>query len=307
MERRGTLEENFEEAGYDPEINYSWGGATLFASGKMDIVHISPLELARLGPERDVNTACVGRVCGEFEGFWTRPGTAYDPDEAGSIQAAVENIIQDNAQLAHGSWAGGNIPPSKIFMDQYGYEYVEGGDFKIATANYTTIPRLLVEEGELDAALTSPMHGGGRYAMDEEMVPIAQYPPWFQENYDFVPPLVNVVCKSDFLDENEDAARAMVQTWDTGMDWLYEQGTEAIQTEDHVSQLGCKTMEGAKYVIEYGLGNDVPFAMDEEFLFQNSFLTDDYIEGQEQFLSTVGERGLVGSNWEDYVEFAKLE
>jgi hypothetical protein len=306
MERQGVLRENMESAGYDFELQYTWSGAPLFAAGKADIVHISPLECARLGPEQGINTVVSGRIASEFEGFWTRPGTDYDPDEVGSIQTAVDNMIKDQATLAHGSWAGGNIPPGKIFMDQYGQDFSEGGDFKIVTASYTAIPRLLADE-QIDVALTSPMHGGGRFVLGDAMKPIAQFPPWFAGNTGFVPPLVNVATSQSFMDSDRAAVQAMVDTWKQGAEYLYESGPDAIQDDTDIGHLGCKSMEGARYVINYGLGvDDAPYSVDYPVVFEDTYIDDEYISGQQNFLSTIEERGLVPSGWQDYVAFEKM-
>jgi hypothetical protein len=305
MESQGVLEQNMADAGYDYTLQYSWDGAPLFVSGQMDVVHTSPLENARMGPEQGVETSVSGRIVADFEGFWAPPGSRYDPDEVGDVRTAVDNMIADDATLVHGSWAGGNIPPGKILMDSYGYDFSEEGDFTIVTAAYTAIPRLL-SEGEADVALTSPMHGGGRYVLDGAMVPIAQFPPWFQAETGFVPPLMNVTTRQSFADENPEAVRAMVETWSAGADFLYENGAGVIADEDDVGNLGCSTMRGAQYAMEWGLGEDVEYAMDQEVIHEDAFLDDEYVEGQTAFLDAAGERGLVPADWADYVSFRQM-
>lgn len=313
LTKEGILEQNLSEVGYKPQVQWTWSGATLFASGKVDVAHISPLELARLGPERDLNTACVGKICPEFEGMWTTPGSPYDPDEAGSIQAALDNIVENNALVAHGSWAGGNIPPTKIFMDNYGVPFNQNvSEYQITTAGYTAIPRLMAEEGQIDAAVSSPMHGGGQYALNREMKPIAQYIPWFQDNTDFIPPLVNVSTTTEFADNHSEGLRALVETWSEAATNLFEQGASVVNNEDDLAYLGAKTMEGAKYVVRWGLGEDVPYsyAHDSDYppaVYEDTFLTDDYITNMENFLQTVVGKGLAPSNWQEHVEFRKLD
>ena len=313
LTKEGILEQNLSEVGYKPQIQWTWSGATLFAAGKVDVAHISPLELARLGPERGINTTCVGKICPEFEGMWTTPGSPYDPDKVGGVQTALKNIVKNNARVAHGSWAGGNIPPTKIFMDNYGIPFNQNVDeYKITTAGYTAIPRLMVDEGQIDAAVSSPMHGGGQYALNKKMKPIAQYTPWFQENTDFIPPLVNVSTTTKFADNNSEGLKALVETWSEAATNLFEKGASVVNNEKDLAYLGAKTMKGAKYVVKWGLGEDVPYsyAANSDYppaVYENTFLTDEYITNMKNFLQTVVGKGLAPSNWQEHVEFRKLD
>ncbi|MBZ6497089.1 hypothetical protein [Natrinema longum] len=308
LESENVLSNNLEEAGYEIEdLQYTWDGAPLFAAGQADISHLAGLEMARLGSEQEMETVVSGQLTTNFLGIWTRPGTPYDPDEAGSKQAAVDNIIGDNTEFLIDGWGSGTIPPARIAMDEYGYAFEENGDFNVVTAELTAIPTLIAD-GTADVGLLSPMHGAGQLVLDEDIKPILQYPSWSNEQIGYVPSLTNVTVSRSFFDENAEAVQAMVDTWDEGLQWLHETGSDALETEDDLTDLGCRTMEGGEYAMEWGLGNqDVPYALSTSAVHESGYMTDEYIDGQVSFLESVAERGMVPSDWAEYVSFEKVD
>ncbi|MBZ6496768.1 hypothetical protein [Natrinema longum] len=307
LESENVLSNNLEEAGYEIEnLQYTWDGAPLFASGQADISHLTGLEMARLGSEQEIETVVSGRISPNFLGIWTRPGTPYDPDEAGSQQAAVDTIVSDNTEFLIDGWGSGTVPPARITMDEYGYAFSEEGDFNVVTAELTAIPTLIADE-TADVGLLSPMHGAGQLVLDEQIKPILQYPTWTSDHIGYVPALNNVTTSQSFFDENPDAIRALVDTWDEGMQWLHETGSDAIETEDDLTDLGCRTMDGGEYAMKWGLGDqNVPYALSETAVHESGYMTDEYINGQQSFLESVAERGVIPSDWDDYVAFEEV-
>jgi hypothetical protein len=307
MESEGVLQQNLNDAGYEPDFQYTWEGSTLYAGGKMDIVHFSPLEAAVLGVERDIETTVVGRIATLYEGFFTRPDSPYDPAVAGGAQAAIDKLAEDNATMVVGSWAGGDIPGAQVAFDQFGVTFTQDeSPFEVVTASYPAIPKL-VSEGEADIGLTSPADSG-RWAMNGKITPIIQFPPYFNENMGFMPPLVDVATGTAFLDENPEAVSALVETWDEAMDWFFDIGPDVIETTEDAKAIGRDTVEGGKYAVRWLTQSEGPrYAFEEPKLYQNPYATDDWSQGQQDFLSTVNENGIIPDGWDDQLSFQNLE
>lgn len=307
LDEEGIIQQKMEDAGYDLSLQYTWSGSPLFASGDTDITHVSPLEDARLGAEQDMDTTVSGRIVSNFFGFWVRTGSDYDPENTGSVQASMDKLVEDGGNVLIGSWAGGDISAARIAIDsEYGYQFSEDGDFNVVSASgYTVIPSLIVE-GEAPVGLTSPMHGGGQYVLDDEIKPLFQFPAILND-YGIEPPLNNISVRTEFAENNPEALSAMVSAWDEGTTWLFENGTDVIQDEEDVEALGARTMEGAEYIIEWATTDDAKYSIDSPIVYEDAYMNDEYISSMEEFLTQGVERGLVPDGWEETVTFQKAQ
>jgi hypothetical protein len=145
-------------SGYAPNVQKSWEGAALFASGGPDFSTMSAFEASRLGVERGIDLAAVGKLAPLFMGWWTLKGSEFDPANSGSVQSSIDMLANQNAQVGIGSWAGGDVPGYTTVLDSvYGYTFREGSDndFNTVTADYNAVPQLMIE-GQLEAGGTSP-------------------------------------------------------------------------------------------------------------------------------------------------------
>lgn len=306
----GILGDLMEQNGYTANVQRSWEGAALFASGGPDFSTMSSFEASRLGVERDQDLAVVARIAPLFMGWWTAKGSDYDPANTGSVQASFDALVDDGATTAVGSWAGGDVPGYTITIDsQYGYTFSEeNNDFNTVTADYFAIPQLMME-GEVAAGGTSPVHGVSRHLDDNgdpQHVELFQCASGLQEAGIGVPPLNSLTTTQEFVENNRGAAEAYVQAWHQGMSWLNEDPMGRIMEDQsgHFQQLGVETEAQAQYLVDWGVNlsreNEYPYN------YVDIELTDQAIEEDRNFLQTAAERGFIPENWSDKVEFVTI-
>jgi ABC-type nitrate/sulfonate/bicarbonate transport system substrate-binding protein len=308
MQDRGVLEENLESEGYAlDELLYTWDGPPLWLAGQVDLSHLTPDELSLIAKEEGLQTVVSGRIVTNFTGWWTRPGSPYDPDEAGGLEAAIQKISEDQAIVATGGWGGGSTPPTKVLMSEFGYEWSQDSDdFNVVTGQPTATPQL-VANGDADITDGSPMHGGADLILNDELKPVFQFPPVFQERFGFIPGLNNVTVTREVYDEHPGMVKAFVDTWAEGNQYLYEAGADAIRDQTDLNDLGVGSMEAANYVMEWGIGNpDVPYSFESPAIWEDAYMDDEYIEATTTFLDSIAGDD-IPSDWGDFVDFEKVQ
>jgi len=300
-----------EAAGYQANVQRSWEGAALFAAGGPDISTMSSLEAARLGAERDVDLAVFGKAAPLFKGMWVARGGPYDPESTGSAQATIDSIVEDEATMGIGSWAGGEIPGHMAaFSSEFDTTFSqEQSDFDVVTADYAAIPQLILD-GDLAIGDASPVHGVARN-LDENGTP--QHREVFNcaeilESNDIGIPLLNsLTTNQSFIEDNRGAAAAFLQAWHEGMAWLFEDpiGRIMMDEENHFEQLAISTESQAQYIVDWGINME----MDNEYpiVYQDQELDDSFISADRGFINRVAELGVAPESWEDNVVYEKLE
>ena len=304
------LADKMESAGYKANVQKSWEGAALFASGGPDFSTMSSFAASRLGVERSQDLAVVARIAPLFMGWWAAKGGEYDPANTGSTQASMDALVENSATTAVGSWAGGDVPSYTITIDsQYGYTFTEeDNDFNTVTADYFAIPQLMME-GEVAAGGTSPIHGVSRHLDDNgdpQHVELFQCAQVLEDVGIGVPTLYSLTTTQEFVSNNRGAAQAYVQAWYEGMQWLNEDPMGRVMEDQsaHFQQLGVETEAQAQYLVDWG----VNLSLDNEFPYNYADveLTDSAIEEDRNFLQTAAERGFIPENWSDRVEFVTI-
>lgn len=304
------LADEMESAGYQANVQRSWEGAALFASGGPDISTMSSLEAARLGAERDLDLTVFGRVAPLFKGMWVSRGGSYDPESTGGAQATIDAVVEDNATVGIGSWAGGEIPGyMAAFNAEFGYTFSqEQSDFNAITADYAAIPQLMLD-GDLAIGDASPVHGIARH-LDESGTPqhreVFNCAALLEANNIGIPLLNSLTTNQSFMEENEEAAAAFLRAWHEGMAWLFEDPMGRIMSDEEtrLEQLAVTTEDQAQYIVDWG----VNMSMDNEYpiVYEDQELTDSFIEEDRGFINRVAELGVAPENWEENVNYAKL-
>jgi hypothetical protein len=302
------LEDNMSEAGYEPTIQESWEDAPLFAAGGQDFSTISSLEAAQLANQRDIETVVFGRVHPMYMGWWTRTGSAYDPAEAGSVQAAVDAIVEDEALVGVGAWNGGDIPAEALtHQEVHGYDFSEEGDFNVTTADYIAIPTL-IEQGDLDVGSTSPEHGGARFMINDppELTPVFNGVDYPRANGLGAPMLNSLVTAGEYYDENPDAVEALLVSLQEGFDWFLQDPVGiATGSDQYVEMLGAQNAEEAEFIMRWGVLKEYDF--ETGMIFEGGLaLTDSFIDEDRSFLQSATDIGFLGDGWQDKVRFAAL-
>jgi hypothetical protein len=307
----GILEEEMSERGYMMNLQETFEGAALFASGGPDFTTMSTFEAARLSAERDMNLASFGRVAPNFMGWWVEKGGEFDSQNTGSTQDSIEQLASGSGKVGIGSWAGGHVPPDAMIMDRVydGYDFGEGkSDFNVVTANYGAIPQLTLQ-GDLAAGSTSPVHGVARQLDDNGEPELAQLfnAASILDRNDYGVPLLNsLTTNQQFIEENEGACTALLQTWTRGMEWLFSDpmGNIGSNQQENLEVLHLENMEQAQYLTDWGIS----LSLENEYpiVYQDVAWTGDTIEADKAFLSTAQDAGFIPEGYQDRLSWVEL-
>lgn len=305
------MEEEMNERGYTMNLQESFEGAALFASGGPDFTTMSTFEAARLSSERDMDLASFGRVAPNFMGWWVQKGEELDPSNTGSAQNTIDQLASGSGKLGIGSWAGGHVPPDAMIMERIfgGYNFSENNsDFDVVTASYGAIPQLVVQ-GDLAAGSTSGVHGVARQ-LDESGEPmlteVFSAANILEENGYGVPLLNSLTTNQSFMDENQEACTALLQAWERGMQWLNEDPMGRIMADEqkNLELIHVENETQAQWLIDWGIN----LSLDNEYPLNYADVawTDDTVEKDQQFLSTALDAGFIPEGYQDRLTWKKL-
>ncbi|MFB6130275.1 MAG: hypothetical protein ABEJ28_05580 [Salinigranum sp.] len=312
VEQNGIFEGKMQDAGYPKyNVTWTWEEKVLGASGQADIiVTIGSIEAARLGGNRNLDVvANAAGLLTQYQGWIVKKGGKYDPAVAGSQQKSMDRLVNDNAKVGIGDWAGGHVPPDQLIIKQnWGYDFSENGDFNVITSDYSTLSKLL-SEGKLDVAVTGPpLHAPEMMpSSDFKTAPIYQIPPMlkemgFQEN-NFA--LANCVTTKKFADENSDATKAFLSALHEGMTWMSDavdsNPDQVLKTKQDITALSAQTKKEAEFILDWSYHNyDIPITP------PNFQLTDEYIKSDKEALKKAAGVGQVPKNWQDHFGYNKI-
>jgi hypothetical protein len=305
-----VLASELSASGYTPNVQRSWEGAALFASGGPDISTMSSLEAARLGAEREIDLTVFARVAPMFKGMWVQRGGEYDPETTGSAQATMDKVVEDGAQVGIGSWAGGEIPAYMAGIEsEFGHPFSqEASSFNVVTADYAAIPQL-VDDGNLAIGDASPVHGVSRQ-LDEDGTPtltqVFNGAALLEAAGIGIPQLNSLTTNTPFLEENRGAVEGYLRAWHRGMEWLFEAPMDRVleDRERHFEQLAVETEAQAQYLVDWG----VNMTLDNEYPYnyEDQELTDGFIEQDRGFIERTVELGVTPEGWDEYVTHETL-
>lgn len=302
LEDEGLIDQKMSEDRYTLDWKLTWDDVTLFAANKVDLTGLSYYESAILATEQDLDLVHFGNVQAATQGVHVRAGSPYDPAEAGSKQAAVDNLVEDGARVAHGGWQGGNIPfYQRIFKEIYGYDFVQdGGDFNTFSTDYGAMSKLLRNE-EVDAAGFSPTSGGAVGLASGEFATIY----WIRDTYSRkgwgTPPLLSLGARRSKAKEHKPAAINMIELWQAGMDILFEE-VESLRDDDSMPErLGVESMREVNYILDrwMGLGQ---FSDAAPILTRNTAFTEGDIEKNNAIMANGNEAGVIPDGYENHLE-----
>jgi hypothetical protein len=297
------LRDNIESAGdYDVQIQPSWEGSTLFASGGPDFSSVGPFEAAKLAAERDLELSVNAKVAPNYVSWFTRAGGPYDPAETGSVQASIDRMYEDGARHGHGSWGSGHVAADKyINREVYGHTFEEGGELDVVTTDYSSIPQLIVDE-ELDS-------GANWFYANTQQV---QDPPQLAHLYACYSAVrdndlgVNALnawtTTQEFADTHSAALEAYLESWQEGIDWLFDDPMGTVMgDEDYWDQINAETEEEARWSVEWALlgEHDIDFPV----VFDDISMSDDWLASNETFIDNAASIGEVTEDWRDYINY----
>lgn len=313
LDEEGILSEKVQEAGYDSvEVQLTFEGPPQFASGRSDLAvgDMSGLEAARLGPEREIELAVLGRITSNYIGMLVATDGEYDPEMTGGVQQTIDKVVEDEATVGIPGWESGAVPPSQIILQEvYGYSLAEdGGDFPAVSADYGAIPRLLLD-GEMAMGLSAPPLGATPMFLEDPPSVTQLY--WNSDaliDAGFgVPPIGDVVARQTFADENEAAIDAVLSAYDEGVNWFLENPVDIVSQTENLEIVGANNEAEAEFIVSWAFEEfENEYAPQWSPYYENPRATDDWIEQNQEFLSNTADVGQIPANWNDYVEFRSV-
>ena len=307
INKTNRLENRMNDAGYTVKAQESWEGAALFAAGGPDFSDIAGLEAATLANERELELVTFGKTIANFVGWITRTGSAYDPDESGSVQASVENIASDG-KVAIGSWGGGDIPAEKVMMkDQYDLSFDEdSGDFEVVTADYFALPGLVVD-GEVATVSTAPQYGAAQYFVGDD--PALKGIFWNADMLDemgYGPrPINGWTTTQQFRDENTGAVKALIGAWEETVADFLSQPYEYATQEPYMEAITAQNEKQAEFLVEFCIENKHSF--NSPLMYETVSLSEEDIQQETDYINRAAELGQVPSGWDEYLELASVD
>lgn len=304
VEENNLIRDRLESAGYDEfELTRSFDDATLFASGQADVViSNSTVQAARMAVERDMDLVANALYMRNKIGVFVARDGPYDPNNTGDVQASVDKLVEDGANIGIGGWAGGDIPPLQVTLESYGYSFEEeGGDFPVFTADFFALGDLIAN-GELAAASTHLGLGIGDLMMTSppEIVPLF----WYTQSLNSLGygadsfAIGNILCRQEYADNKPEVVEAIVDGYDEATTWAHNADYNELG-EEYVEPLAANSAEEAEFVLEHSFTEGIPFIP------RSITLTDSIIENDERALSKAEELGAVPEGWNDRLTYRK--
>lgn len=302
LENNNVFAETLEPRGYQVDWQQTFDGPTLFASGNVNVSAMSYFEGARLAQEQNQNIVTFGKVFASNQALFIKAGGPYDPDETGSPQASIDQIVEDNAQVGIASWASGNIPyHQRIIEDVFGYTLAEqGSDVNVITTDFSTMPQLILDD-ELAAAAYSPTSGGAVELANGQIKGLYWVPNTYQSQGWGLPPLNNLTTRLEFAENNPSALLGVLDLWSNGLGWLHSNLDSLIGNPDVVEQAGATNQEGADYMLRTLIGGEAP--LDEPIVYENADIGDSYAQQGTTLLNDAEDKGQIPTGWEESFQF----
>ena len=292
----------YDELGYEAELNLTWDELSLFMGGKADLApSVGSIEAASLAAEQDQQLRAHAVTAPQHTGLYVRKGSEFDPAEAGSLQAAVDNLAA-NGRMGIGGWGLGTVPAYRlIFRERFGYDFSEGGDFDVVTSEFPTLAQL-VADGDIDAGGSGPPYN--LWSVKEELTPLF----WNQGQVAELGfprrsiAIGNGVSRAEYAEENPEAVAAYFGMLRRANEYLRDNAASVAAESSTQEILGAESAEEAQWILEFRLQadhspNTVPASP------VDNALTEGYVEKDEQALSQAAEMGAIPEGWEDGFDY----
>lgn len=296
-----------EEAGYEYDLNMTWDARSLFLGGNADLVPSnSTIEAAGMVENQELDVTVTSKRTPQHTGLYVREGGAYDPDVAGGKQAAIDNLVDDQANFGIGGWGLSTIPAYRIiFSEKYGYEFDPDGDFNVFTAEFPALARLLADQ-EIAAGGSGPPYN--LWDFRNELKPLF----WMQvEMMDLGFPgdvlgISNGVTQTAFAEENPEAIKAYLAILKHVSEYMQDNLEEVAQDPEIQETLGASSAEEAQWFLAFryraeNSPNEFPATLTE------MELTDEHVEAERDALSEATDLGALEGSWENGLSFEQYD
>lgn len=311
-----TFEQYYEDAGLNLEVAESWEGAAIFTAGGADFESFGSLEAAIIGGEREIPLACNADLVPVFLECYTQQGTPYDPAEHGGgdagIAAAIDQQVEDQEPVGHNGWGGGTTPSGKmVYQSRWGYtwsEETDQTDIPTQVVQFFAMAKLL-NQGELMLGINSPEHGMSPFMKSPtDLTSVFQLGAELEKEGFGIPQLNAWTSSQEFASEYPEAVEALVQGYQEGVDWLFSDPIGIIVgNEDRMDMLGMENEADVTFLVEWGikLSDPGPWENDLPPQWEDTEITDEFIEADTNFLNAVTDAGMIPA-WEEFLDYRKV-
>ena len=321
-DQTNILEQELANAGYQPEVQITWDEITLFAAGQVDMVpSLSDIEGTRLATERQIPITFHGLYATNYEGWYVRKGSKWDPENSGSVQATLDMLAEGEGTWGNAGWNQGSVVPGQIVCkDEFGYDYGPNqSDFNVQQADWFALPQLLAD-GRVDMITNAPPLGSDIMLAreDDGNNPIKDIY-WDQPGLEkagfraTTANLGNFGTTQEFSSNHRAAVEAWLRAWREGTRWASNPDNfeQILSNQDNVDALGGNNREEARIVLEFSQqppkwcmaqpGNTAKVIVEDPTIDQA------YVETDMQALQRAEELGALPSGWQEWIEFDPIQ
>lgn len=319
LEETGRLDELMNDAGYDYDIELTWGYPSLFASAQVDVVADTPMGLGRMAAAQGIESV-------SFAAQAKNPLMVSVPTDSQYLDAdtpaeSLQQAAEDNAVFGLNDWVDGSTIFHQLLYEEWGITHTEqDSEFEVISTEFAAITEMLVE-GEFDIAQTTPVNPGhpDHAVAGPNLIPL--YHQWdVLDELGFDAPIMvaGLGARADAWEEHREGIVALGQALNEGQQWYSEgmQNQEFHDQEGMNELLGHGSMEASQWYMDFSGGNDLvelygeeyePWNIPEQTTYDSYYLTDDIISAHTDFLDQSAQYGLVGDDWADYVTFEQVD
>ncbi|PSP79349.1 hypothetical protein BRC81_05010 [Halobacteriales archaeon QS_1_68_20] len=226
----------------------------------------------------------------------------HDVGSMNAVEAAQLGAERDRELAVFGR--AGDVPPYSLIASRNDLSFGDsGGDFEVVTADYFALGDLTVD-GEVDVASTGPLLGIVDQARGGELANAFYISDYLAEQGFSIPSLAMWVCPQSYLEDHRPAVEALLEAYQEGVDWLYDNPYDASKQEDYMEMLGVENESQAEWLVDWGLKTTK--SLDTPVMWKDVGLPDSYIQGQESYLDRAAEHDVAPSDWDDHLSFHSL-
>ncbi|MFC3959272.1 hypothetical protein [Halovivax cerinus] len=303
QEETDIFETVMDDIGYEGDVQLTWDELSQFMGGQADIApSVGTVEAAQLATERDFDLTAHAQTTPQHTALYVRSGSDYDPDVAGSKQAAIDALVENDAAFGIGGWGNGPVPAYRlIFQEKYGYSFEEGGDFNIVTGEFPALAQM-VAEGNIDAGGSGPPYG--LYPVRDQVKPLL----WNQEELaDIDLPktamcISNGITRTSYAEENTEAIAAWFGMEKYAHEYMANNVDELAARSDVQESLNVPNEDAAAWILNFRYNamnteNELPASL------QDVPFTEDRIAQDKESLRSIESMGQLSSGWEESLSY----
>lgn len=254
----------------------TWDDFAFFMGGHADVGSFGLIEMAHLERETGKKIVMFGKYNKAYMQLLVKSDSPYQ-------------TLADlkGKRIGINSWGGGDVATFQVLAKKmHGLDFKEGGDFEFVIADYFLLPGLL-DKGDIDCALCAPTQGASILMMEGKIRAMYDGKSQWEVYKDFTGhdgPTYNMwAAYKDWLDENEDCAKFLLEAWQEGVDAWFEKRAEIMHIYPQLSGASEGTEEELDFILKW--------ENEHEFFYRDIRITPDWAKGEQDFMRFAQEAG----------------